>query len=380
MTDQKFGRQSDSDQGFIKHGRWSMLIRSLLPETTKTPPTATAPATKNSVNPSYCMEEPDPSLAPHKNQSSSRHRINPPGNHRHHDLPQSDSGPSRGKPKSSNAQKLSTIGGRTTPSTPRPASPDSKGNDSSTSQRKSRPKPKPNGTSGIKESARNPAGTNPPPTKSDSRQPRSREKLDGDATDATDPKQPRREKETKPCQDESRVDSGSIHGSVDAELPLPEHGARRKRRGNFDRKLTTADDTPRREEHRANPVRGKYWVDYTADDLTSKLIHDLRTSPYLDCIICYNPIRPLQSTWSCSPTSPIAATEEIQGTQYCWVTLHLKCVRSWASKSISDTLQAYKARGENKPGDWLCIGCRAKRMIEPSSYGCVHCLFTPIYY
>jgi transcriptional repressor NF-X1 len=104
------------------------------------------------------------------------------------------------------------------------------------------------------------------------------------------------------------------------------------------------------------------------DDLTSKLIHDLRTSPYLDCVVCYNPIRPLQPTWSCSPNSPITLLEGTQEAQYCWVTSHLKCVRSWASKSITDTRNAYEARGENKPGEWSCIGCRAKRTIEPSTY------------
>jgi hypothetical protein len=52
-----------------------------------------------------------------------------------------------------------------------------------------------------------------------------------------------RGKETEPPHEEPRVDSGPIHGSADAELSPLEHGTpRRKRQGNFDRKLTTADD------------------------------------------------------------------------------------------------------------------------------------------
>jgi transcriptional repressor NF-X1 len=336
------------------------------------------------------MEEPDPTPTPtptlHTNESSSHHHREehkPSGNARHPNLPGSNSKPSKGKSKSTNAPKLGTIGGLTTPSTPRSASPDSKANDSSASQpqRKSKPKPKPSGTLGTKESEHNPTDTKPPPTKSNSRRRQGREKLDGGTADASNSGPRRQEKEVEPPHEEPRVDSGPTHGSAHAEASQLERSTpRRRRQGNFDRKLTTADDKPRREERHANPARGKYWVDYAVDDLTSRLTHDLRTFPYLDCIICYNPIRPLQPTWSCSPSSPIVPAEPVQGAQYCWVTLHLKCVRSWASKNIADTLQAYKARGENKPGDWLCIGCRARRSIEPSSYRYVRRLSASIHY
>lgn len=327
------------------------------------------------------MEEPDPSPTPHTNESSGHHNRKgrkPSGNPRHPSLPRSDSKPSKDKPKSGNAPKSSTIGGHITPSTPRSASPDSKANDSSASHPQRKRKPKTSGTPGGEESGRNRAATKPQPIKSGSRQRRSRERFDGGTPDTSGSRLPRRGKEAEPRSEEPRVDPGPIHDSADAELSPPEHGTpRRKRRGNLDRQLTGAGDKPHQEGHRANPSRGKYWVDYAADDLTSKLIHDLRTHPYLECAICYNPIRPLQPTWSCSPSSPNAPTEGVQGVRYCWVTLHLKCVRSWASKSIAETLQAYKARGENRPGDWLCIGCRAKRTIEPSSYRCVRHLSAP---
>ena len=333
------------------------------------------------------MEEPDHTPTPHTNESSGHYRRGghkPPRNLGHPSLPRSDPKPSNDKPKLTDAHKSGTIGSHTTPSTPRSASPDSKAEDSpaSRSQRKRKPKPEPSDTLSTKESERIPGDAKPPPTKSDFRQRQSRKRPAGDIADASGSKPPRRGKEVEPPHEEPGVDSGPIHDSADVDLPPLEHDApRRKRQGNFDRRLTAADDKPRREERHANPPRGKYWVDYAADDLASRLIHDLRTSPYLDCIICYNPIRPLQPTWSCSPSSPIVPAEVVQGAQYCWVTLHLKCVRSWASKNIADTLQAYKARGENKPGDWLCIGCRAKRLIEPSPYKYVRLrLFISIHY
>lgn len=334
------------------------------------------------------MEEPsDHTPTPHTNKSLGHHRRGghkPSGNPRHPNPPRSDPKLSKDKPKPTDTRALGTIGSHTSPSTPRSVSPDSKANDSSASlplpQRERKPELKPSGTLGTKNSERNPADTKPPPAKSDFRQRQSRKRHGGSAADASDSKPLRRGEEPKPPHEDPRVDSGPIHGSADAALSPLEYGApRRKRQGNFDRKLTATDDKPRREERHANQPRGKYWVDYAADDLASRLIHDLRTSPYLDCIICYNPIRPLQPTWSCSPNSPIVPAETIQGTQYCWVTLHLKCVRSWASKNIADTLQAYKARGEDKPGDWLCIGCRAKRSIEPSSYRYVRRLSVSIH-
>lgn len=319
------------------------------------------------------MEEPDTTPTPHTNVPSGRHhgkKRESSGKPRHPNLPRSDSKPSEDKPRSSNAQKLGTIEGRVTPSTPRSVSPDSKGNDSASSQpqRKRRPKAKPRGASGTRESGRNTADTDPPPTESGTPRRRNQGRPDGGTTNASDSKPPQRAREILSRREDSRVDSEPIHDPVDAVPSAPERAPRQKRRGKFDGKLTTGNAEPFKEERHVDPNRIKYWVDYTADDLTSKLTHDLRTSPYLDCIVCYNPIRPLQPTWSCSPSSPIAPAEGTQEGQYCWVTLHLKCVRSWASKAIVDTRKAYESRGEGKPGEWSCIGCRAKRTIEPSTY------------
>ena len=86
------------------------------------------------------------------------------------------------------------------------------------------------------------------------------------------------------------------------------------------------------------------------DDLASTLIHALSTPPYPDCPICFSPIHPAQPTWSCSPSTPtiVGQNEEVQ---YCWTTFHVKCIRSWASKSVKDIADAWRARGEQWNGD-----------------------------
>jgi len=375
VADQNFGSQPDSDesdQGFLT--ACPLLIHPLLSATTKTTATVTTKATPSSATPTYCMEVPDTPPTPHTNESSPHHHRNerkPTGQPRNPRNRKDNSKHSKDSPRSSDAPKLDTTGGRATPSTPRSCSPDSKANDSSTPQphRKSKPKPKPSGSSDIKDSGHKPASKKAPPNKPDSKQRRTQEKHDGGTTDASESKSLRRAKKTVPDHKEPTVDSEPIHDSADTKPPSLKQGPpRQKRQGKFDGKLTTGDAEPHREQRHTNPDREKYRVDHTSDDLTTRLTRDLRTSPYLDCAICFNPIRPLQPTWSCSPNAPIVPTEGSQQAQYCWITLHLKCARSWATKSVADVRQAYIARGEDKPGEWLCTGCRAKRTIEPSPY------------
>jgi transcriptional repressor NF-X1 len=336
--------------------------------------TVTASGTTSSVTSTYCMEEQATSLTPHTNEPPRRH----PWNERKPKQPwrsRSNLDRTKDNPQPSDAPNLDTAGGRATPSTPRSASADGKPNDSSTPQlpRKDRPKPKPkpkpSGTLGIQEPGRDPVKANPPTNTSDSPQRRNQGKPDGGTTDASESKPPRRGNKTAPARKEPILDSETIHNSANVRPSSPKQGpSRRRRRGKVDGKLTTGDVETRQEERRGNPNREKHRVDYAADDLTSRLTHDLRTPPYLDCTICFNAIRPFEPTWSCSPSTPAVTTEDSQQAQYCWAILHLKCVRSWASKSIADLRQAYKARGEDKPGEWLCPGCRSKRRIEPSSY------------
>jgi transcriptional repressor NF-X1 len=113
----------------------------------------------------------------------------------------------------------------------------------------------------------------------------------------------------------------------------------------------------------------------TLDDLTSRLIHALRTPPYPDCPICFSPIHPAQPIWSCSPSISIIRPDDAESDeqQYCWTPFHVKCIGSWATKSVKDIADAWRARGEEgRRGDWRCPGCQAKREIVPSGYWYVY--------
>jgi transcriptional repressor NF-X1 len=108
------------------------------------------------------------------------------------------------------------------------------------------------------------------------------------------------------------------------------------------------------------------------NDLTSTLIHALSTPPYPDCPICFAAIHPAQPTWSCSPSHNTRASDddsnENVSSQCCWTTFHLKCIRSWASKSVKEITDAWRARGEERPGEWRCPGCQSKREHVPNGY------------
>ncbi len=99
----------------------------------------------------------------------------------------------------------------------------------------------------------------------------------------------------------------------------------------------------------------------TGDDLTSILTFSLSNPPFPECMICFNPVRPEQPTWSCSPG-------EEKEAQSCWNTFHLKCIQSWAGKSVKDMEEAWRARGEEKKGEWRCPGCQSRREIVPQRY------------
>ena len=70
---------------------------------------------------------------------------------------------------------------------------------------------------------------------------------------------------------------------------------------------------------------------------------------------------PGHPSWSCSP-------KEEKDAQSCWNTFHLKCIKPWAEKSVKDTEDAWRARGEERKGEWRCPGCQSKREIVPRKY------------
>lgn len=179
-------------------------------------------------------------------------------------------------------------------------------------------------------------------------------------------------KSPKPPTTSENVSSEGIKPPSDGAPPSGQPRHRRDQK--FNPNLTDASPKPPREQHKSHQS-GKYHAPSQKDDLTSRLIHEIRTHPYPDCAICFNSIHPAQPTWSCSPTSSIAIDGQIalaadaETSQCCWITLHLKCVRSWASKSVKEVADALRARGEEAgESAWLCPACRTKRSSVPSGY------------
>ncbi|KAG8807004.1 FKBP12-associated protein [Serendipita sp. 401] len=95
-------------------------------------------------------------------------------------------------------------------------------------------------------------------------------------------------------------------------------------------------------------------------DLTKKLIENLRTPPYADCVICFSPIHPLQPVWTCT------VSEETN--RCCWGVFHNKCIVAWSKKNIQETRAAYQARNEDKEAEWRCPGCQTPRTNPPGPY------------
>ena len=127
---------------------------------------------------------------------------------------------------------------------------------------------------------------------------------------------------------------------------------------------SSSDSTKQPHKYKGSAPKG--------NDLTSTLIHALSTPPYPDCPICFATIHPAQPTWSCSPSRNTRALDddsnENDSSQCCWTTFHLKCIRSWASKSVKEITDAWRARGEERPGEWRCPGCQSKREQVPNGY------------
>jgi transcriptional repressor NF-X1 len=142
------------------------------------------------------------------------------------------------------------------------------------------------------------------------------------------------------------------------------------RRSRFGAGLTQPEPSESTTPHTPRKNQGKALLsNHEGDDLTSTLIRGLTLSPYHDCPICFSSVRPDQAIWSCSPSSPLIQNGQKEPSQYCWTSFHVKCIRSWADKSVKEVAEAWRARGEpDKKGDWRCPGCQAKRDIVPSGY------------
>lgn len=124
------------------------------------------------------------------------------------------------------------------------------------------------------------------------------------------------------------------------------------RRGQFGARLT----------HSARPTSSTRSKSPPPDsDLTTRLIHSLKTPPYPDCPICFNPLHPAQPIWCCSLDSNVSSC--------CWTPFHLKCIKDWAKKSVKDVRDALQTRGVTDELEyWRCPGCQTKRTNVPRGY------------
>jgi transcriptional repressor NF-X1 len=168
--------------------------------------------------------------------------------------------------------------------------------------------------------------------------------------------------------------------SAQTYAPIKESSRRRANFGGSLTKPTEGDPAKSIDQAEKRKGKGRQRLPQ-GDDLTSTLTRELSTPPYPDCFICFSPIRPEHAIWSCSPSNPIVVSNEAQVREYCWTSFHIKCIRSWAEKSVKEVADAWRARGEfDKKGDWRCPGCQAKREVVPSGYWYVfHCDFNVFY-
>lgn len=237
------------------------------------------------------------------------------------------------------------------------------------------------------------AGTDPNPAQRAGRQPSSNEASTssvGASRDASKSRktrrprpppsaadaQPRDPADSQPKREGNRRKAnfgfGLTHTDAPADNESPEKRKNAQpRAGNSDGTMATANSRRPQEKRRANHLP-------QGDDLTSSLIRQLSTPPYPDCSICFSAIRPDHAIWSCSPSIQIITSSETQIQQYCWSSFHVKCIRSWADKSVKEVAEAWRARGEpNKKGDWRCPGCQGKREAVPSGYWYVYAITMP---
>jgi transcriptional repressor NF-X1 len=190
------------------------------------------------------------------------------------------------------------------------------------------------------------------------------------ANDTTRPRasQPPRRRNPTNANTTATTDPNATTATTSQNRPLKE-GTRRSR---FGAGLTQPEPTESTTSHstsRRNKGKKALPSSQEGDDLISILIRGLSSAPYHDCPICFSAIRPDQAIWSCSPSSPLIQNEEHKPSQYCWTSFHVKCIHSWADKSVKEVAEAWRARGEpDKKGDWRCPGCQAKRDIVPSGY------------
>jgi transcriptional repressor NF-X1 len=170
-------------------------------------------------------------------------------------------------------------------------------------------------------------------------------------------------------------DNKSSADNTDEGSRPPRNFPQRRKWGKFNAELTdpaSSVNLPAPSSQRTIDILPSYSiVPPGKSDLATTLIHGLCTPPYSECPICFNAILPTQPTWSCSPSFVARDGKDDANVQCCWATFHFHCVKSWATKSIKEIVDAWRARGEERNGEWRCPACQLKRQSVPSGYWCV---------
>jgi len=129
--------------------------------------------------------------------------------------------------------------------------------------------------------------------------------------------------------------------------------------------------------HPGAPSSTRSDANISIPDLTARLMETLKAPPYADCVICSSAIHPTQPTWSCTVSE--------ESNRCCWGVFHNKCIVAWSKKSehflhldsfqtceslldIEETRAAYRARNEDREGEWRCPGCQTQRINTPGQY------------
>ncbi|KAJ8519790.1 hypothetical protein ONZ45_g3311 [Pleurotus djamor] len=237
----------------------------------------------------------------------------------------------------------------------------------------------PNSSGAIPESSTKPRPPRGPPN---NRRPRGDRQVGAAKGDAEEEKRnrPHPPRNRRPIQQDNNAPSSSANEGESSSASAPKHQRSRrrpnannagkkegdektesgpsqapssKRRAQFNPSLTTSDPSS---PSTSNAHRGQKphtrrrpnLKEPVADDLTSNLTYTLSTPPYPDCPICFASIHPAQPTWSGSP-SPGESSASC-----CWTPFHLKCIRSWASKSVKE-VEAAMSEAEGGGADELLV-------------------------
>lgn len=112
------------------------------------------------------------------------------------------------------------------------------------------------------------------------------------------------------------------------------------------------------------------------DGLVSKLVRGLGgvSGGWLECVICFSNILPVQPIWCCSPTTSTPVPNETSSA-CCYTPFHLNCIQDWSLRSLNEAKEKARDRDraiypEEPVLTWRCPGCQKKRLHTIDRYEC----------